>query len=178
MDIPKLRESEYKYIHRDILEYYKGILPDISNTKLYSFSLKKGSNIYGIIFGSKHPSGVDKFLKIAWKKNKLNGEANFDIYKDRFKHSNQLVLFPWMQNLTKIEKFGKELGEFLLEEDRTNKEVCDFTLEHGHIPIHARIVVKKMKIENKIIYNGGCCISYDKCYNHNNREIKIFKRVV
>jgi len=135
-------------------------------------------NLYGIIFGSKHPFGVDKFLRIAWKKNELNGEANFDIDKDRFKHSNQLVLFPWMRNLTKIEKFEKELSEFLLEKDRANKEVYDFTLEHGHIPRHAHIVVKKLKIENKIIYSGRCCISYDKCYNHNNKEIKIFRRVV
>ncbi|RKX68334.1 hypothetical protein DRP43_05780, partial [candidate division TA06 bacterium] len=48
MDISKLRESEYTDIHRVILEYYKEILPKNSNIKLYSFSLKKGSNIYGL----------------------------------------------------------------------------------------------------------------------------------
>ncbi|MFO7903844.1 MAG: hypothetical protein R6U98_14365, partial [Pirellulaceae bacterium] len=53
-----------------------------NKTALYPFTLKKGANIYGLVFGSKHPLGVEKFLDLAWSKNEINGEANFDIDKD------------------------------------------------------------------------------------------------
>lgn len=49
---------------------------------LYPFTLKKGTNIYGIIFGASHPRAVDKFLKIVWDKDQVSGEANFDIHDD------------------------------------------------------------------------------------------------
>ena len=163
LNIPE--KADPLQIHNIILDYYKKMLPLGSKTKLYPFSIKKNQNIYGLIFGSKHPLGVDKFLNIAWNKNKLNGEANFDI-NDESQGDFFSISKP------KINKFHDDLEKYILKKCRTNKEVYNFTLEHGHISKHAREKVSKMKSNGKIQYSGSSCISYDKCYKIT--EIKTF----
>jgi hypothetical protein len=75
---------------------------------------------------------------------------------------------------TKIQKFEESLKEFILSKRKiTNREVYDFTLESGHIPKHARKVIKEMKDEGNINLRGNANISYNKCYKE--KVIKIFK---
>jgi len=156
-------------MHRLIFQYYKSKIPNNSQIKLYPFTIKKGRNIYGLIFGSNHPLGVEKFLKIAWETNELNGEANFDIDEDW--KSAQMLLFG-SRKLSKKEKFQLELKEFILsKKEVSNKEVYDFTIENGHIINNALSVIKEL--ENKISYTGHHNISYNKCYK--SEEIKVFK---
>jgi three-Cys-motif partner protein len=80
----KIKNEDVKNseIHRTIVEKFREALPESSQTKLYHFSIKKNRNVYGLVFGSKHLLAVEKFLKVAWDKNKINGEANFDIDHD------------------------------------------------------------------------------------------------
>jgi hypothetical protein len=80
----------------------KDKLPKETKLTLYPFTIKKGKNIYGIIFGAKHPRAVDKFLKTAWEVNEINGAANFDIDEDNAKQ--QLDIFEG-KRLSKIESF-------------------------------------------------------------------------
>lgn len=96
-----LKTNPYKFIHRIVLDKYRSLIPANSNLKIYPFSIRKGANIYGIIFGSKHIRGVEKFLKIAWNKNNINGEADFDIDDDI--NNAQPKLFENYRRLTKIE---------------------------------------------------------------------------
>lgn len=163
IDMDKVRQNPYKYVHRSILEQLKERLSQESKLKLYPFTIKKGANIYGIIFGAKHPLAVDKFLKTVWKKNTINGEANFDIDDDKKK--GQLELFG-EKKLTKIESFQEDLRQKILNgELQTNREVYDFTLEQGHIPQHASDELKKMKKEKLIDYNERTpLVNYDKVY--------------
>lgn len=79
IDMKRAKENPYKFIHRSLLEQFREKIPADSNMKLFPFSIRKGSNIYGIIFGASHPLAVEKFLTTAWKKNSVNGEANFDM---------------------------------------------------------------------------------------------------
>jgi hypothetical protein len=65
-----------------VVDYYRTLLPGASRYFLGGFSIKKGANIYGIIFGSAHPLGMDKFLRVAWQADEMNGEADFDINRD------------------------------------------------------------------------------------------------
>ena len=46
----------------------------------------------------------------------------------------------------------------------TNKDIYDFTLEHGHIPKHATNVIRRMKSDGKLDYFGHTKINYVKCY--------------
>lgn len=172
LDKNTIISSSYDNIHRRILEEYRHLLSLDSKTKLYPFSIKKVSNIYGLIFGAKHPLAIDKFLRIAWDKNKLNGEANYDIDHDI--ENIEIPLFPEMRVFTKIEKFEQELEKLIMSKMIiSNKEIYDFTLESGHIPAHANNKIKELK-KNKILsYEGFTNISYNKCYKDS--IIKKFK---
>ena len=156
-------------IHRLVLDKIKLYLPNKTQLKIYSFSLKKGSNYYGIIFGSKHYAAVDKFLSIAWNTNKKNGEANFDIDQDDSK--GQMTIFDG-KSLTKIEKFEQDFEESLLMgEIPNNKDALSYTYNYGHIPKHAKIVLERSRKSGKISYQDedgkeakGPAISYDQVF--------------
>ncbi|RFC54941.1 three-Cys-motif partner protein TcmP [Brumimicrobium aurantiacum] len=153
LDYEEIKRSKYSNIHRIICEQLKKNLPLDSKLKLYPFSLKKGVNIHGLIFGSKHPSAVDKFLNIAWKLNDKNGDANFDI--DDEANANQLDLFTGERRLTKKQAFQEEVKAKVLNgEIESNKQLLEFTYEKGHIGKHAQECLKKLKKERKIEYNG------------------------
>lgn len=165
LDHRKIKKANPVEIHRVILEEYKKMLPSNSKTVLYPFSIKKGANIYGLIFGSKHLLAVDKFLHIAWDKNKLNGQANFDIDEDIKKQQRDL----FSHNLTKIEEFQENLEKMILEsESISNKDIYDFTIGKGHIPKHAVESVRKLKHENRITFSGHPRINYKSCYKEKN----------
>jgi len=82
LNMEDAKKHPYQFIHRNLIAQLRAKLPQGTNLKIYPFSLKKGANIHGIIFGASHPRAVEKFLNIAWKRNDANGEANFDIYED------------------------------------------------------------------------------------------------
>lgn len=155
-------------IHRKMVEHYRSWIPPHSNLKIYPFTLKKeqSGNIHGLIFGSKHPLGVEKFLKVAWKENNTNGEANFDIDDDE---SKDQMLFDFMKpQLKKVEKFQKSLETKILESKSiTNKEILDYTLELGHIPKHAIDVVNRLKKKGMIKHFSYPKIGCKQVYSNN-----------
>ncbi len=166
-DMEELRKEEYRNIHRIVLDKIKINLPNRTELKLFPFSIKKGANIYGIIFGAKHFRAVDKFLDISWKRNATNGEADFDIDEDAKK--KQLDIFE-VQRMTKVEKFKREVKALVLSgELRDNSGVLIHTYEAGHIPQHAADVLKELKKEGKIIFEGKTQgINYDNVFKKKN----------
>jgi len=172
IDMEKVKQNPYKFIHVAILDHLKSKLPENSGLSLYPFTIKKQSGMYGVIFGAKHKRGVDKFLKTVWEMNQLNGAANFDIDDDSSK--NQLDLFEG-KKLTKIESFTYFLRSKILNGDiNTNKEIYDFALDEGHISQHASEVIKKMKKEGLIDYTEKSpLINYEQVYK--NKRIITFK---
>ncbi len=166
-----LKTNPYNFIHRIVLDKYRSLIPSNSKLKIFPFSIKKGANIYGIIFGSKHILGVEKFLKIAWNKNKINGEANFDIDDNIIK--SHPTLFPEMKRLTKIESFEKKLGDFIKSKGiTTNIELYYFTYTNGHISEHTNNYLRKLKKIKKISYTGHTKISWDSVKNNNVVDFK------
>jgi three-Cys-motif partner protein len=173
IDMNTAKKEPYKFIHRNIIEQLRKKLPINSKLKLYPFSLKKGANIHGIIFGATHPRAVDKFLSIAWKRNEINGEANFDIDEDENK--SQLSIFG-VKRLTKIEEFQQNLKEKILTKEITNNfEALDYVYNEGHIGPHAAESIKELKKQGKIHYDGTSpLITYDNVYRFGKKlEYKI-----
>ncbi len=173
-DIDPVRISKAKHedIHRIMLEYYKEKIPKGNLTKLYPFTLKKGAHIYGLIFGSKHPLGVEKFLDLAWDQNKINGEANFDIDEDIKKQ--QPTLFAEMKQPTKREVFEANLEDYIDRRGEiTNRDVYYFTLNNGHPKSHARKCVMRLKEKGKVEYNGSIGFSYSSCVKKDPKTIKV-----
>ena len=112
------------------------------------FSIKKPSGVHGLIFGTGHPLGAEKFLEVAWKENELNGEANFDIHSDE-EASRQLDLFE--KRTTKIEVFEDMLETGLLDQSiKTEAGIYRFCIDSGMRPQHASSVLKKLKKEGKL----------------------------
>ena len=107
-----VRPDDYYHVHRAALDYYRGLLPAEQRYFLAPFSIKKGSNIYGLIFGSAHPRGMDKFLQVAWQSDRISGEADFDIGRDNIR-KDELVLALDEMRPSKIAGFEAELEHLL-----------------------------------------------------------------
>lgn len=163
-DIEKIKNTPYKLIHDTIIRILKTRLEEDSKLQLYPFSFKKGSNIYGIIYGTKHISGAKKFLQIAWKINPDNGRADYDIYDDNVK--KELTLFPKLIGKTTVEIFKEGLKEKILAGNITNNiDAFLYTIEKGFIPKHSQEVLKSLKRSDKIDYDSRSpLITYDN-YN-------------
>ena len=168
IDMKEAKKQGYKLIHRNITEQLRKKLPSNTKLKLYPFSIKKGANIHGIIFGASHPRAVDKFLSIGWKRNDINGDANFDIDEDNKKC--QLSLFEDEQ-LTKVESFQEKVSQLILQAKiRNNFQLLDYVYNQGHIPKHATECLKKLKKEGKVTYEGRSpLITYDNVYKKKKR---------
>jgi three-Cys-motif partner protein len=173
IDMLAAKKNPYKFIHRNIIEQLRKKLPFNTDLKLYPFSLRKGANIHGIIFGATHPRAVDKFLAIAWKRNEINGEANFDINEDRSKA--QMSIFD-SKSLTKIEKFKLNVRDRVLNgELRNNLEMLEYAYHEGHIGSHAAECLREMKRNNEIFFDGiSPLVTYDNVYK--NKRIVEYKK--
>jgi len=168
IDMDQAKKEGYKQIHRTVTNALRGKLPDKTKLKLYPFSLKKGPNIHGIIFGASHVRAFDKFLNISWKKNGENGDANFDI--DNEATIAQLDMFE-EPRLTKLENFELEVRNKIESKEITNNfEMLDFVYEQGHIGKHAADCLKQLKRNGVITYDGNSpCVTYDNV--HKNRKL-------
>ena len=142
-------------VHRIVADSYRRWLPQDVEYYLGSFSIRKGPNVYGLVFGSGHPLGIDKFLKVAWKH---GGDANFDIDQDGIDPIQMSLPFV---KPTKIMVFEKELETAVLNRQLlTNKEIYLFSLKNGMLPAHAKNGLIQM-IKNKKIPDQVLHISYD-----------------
>ncbi len=64
------------HCHRVIADYFKSLIPKDKDYYIGAFSIKKGSNYYGLIFGTNHSLGAEKFQKVCWTVDKLAGAAD------------------------------------------------------------------------------------------------------
>ncbi|MEN9301930.1 MAG: hypothetical protein RL264_359 [Bacteroidota bacterium] len=170
LDLNELKNSGYKQVHRNLTNQLKRTLSTNSELKLYPFTLKKNTNIYGVIFGATHFRAVDKFLSLTWKYNGLNGDANFDI--DEEYKNDQLDLFE-ERKLSKIDAFKQIVREKVLSgEIKTNMEMLIFAYENGHIGKHADEVLKALKKEGKINYQSNSpCVTYESAFKNEKKVI-------
>ncbi len=167
-DVDMAKKEPYRFIHRNLLKQLKDILPAGSELKLYPFSLRKGVNIHGIIFGAKSIRAIDKFLDITWKRSPVNGDANFDIDEEGKKA--QLDMFLG-RRLTKIEAFNNALQEYVKKNKIvTNKEVFYYTLDAGHPRQHASNLLKNLR-KSKLIDYQGVSPKIDYKYIKNDSDI-------
>jgi three-Cys-motif partner protein len=172
-------KENYYSIHRQIYDAYKKMLHENSKLRLYPFSIKRRASINGLIFGTQHVLGADKFLTILWKKNPINGEADFDI-DDDVQKKEQGVLFAEFERKTKIEAFEESLEEFIAKKETlTNKDIYEFTLENGFISTHAHQKISKLVKQGKLekLFTGrGNFIGYKQCCKKEEKRFKWIKK--
>jgi hypothetical protein len=77
----KLPENvPYTDVHRVLADKYREWAP--KGMFIGHFSIKKKSNIYGLVFGSHHWRGMQKFLEVAWRLDPACGEADYEMEAD------------------------------------------------------------------------------------------------
>jgi three-Cys-motif partner protein len=156
--IPKgtITGATFNDTHRAVTRYYR----DLAKSKgqqyfLGSFSIKKGSNIYGLIFGSGHPLGLEKFLRVCWKADPERGEANFDIDEDRLDSSTP-HLFPEMDQPKKLTMFQRSARSKIMNgELETDRDVYLDSLQEGFLPSDGRAVLRALMKARQVRVAGG-----------------------
>ena len=147
--------SVFNDTHRRVTDYYRGLAEGDPSFFLGQFSLKKRSNIYGLIFGSHSPRGLEKFLRAAWQADPLGGEANFDIDDDKIDPA-QGSLFPTMDQPTKMNAFQAQLRHNLLNGlVKSDADVYLETIKEGFLPEHGKKVVTGLIGDRAIAVEDG-----------------------
>lgn len=145
-----VRPDDHYHVHRAVVEYYRSLIPTKKRYFLAPFSIKKGANIYGIIFGSAHPLGIDKFLQVAWRSDEVSGEADFPINRENIRPGELLLPLDEVRP-SKVTAFESELEHLLRNGDLSNElDVMQVCFEHGVKRQHAEPVLLKLKREGTI----------------------------
>lgn len=171
----QVENTDSTVIHRFICDEYKKMIPREKQYYLAPFSIKKNANIYGLIFGTSHLLGLQKFLEVCWNKDGITGDANYNI-DGNFSRSKK-SLFAELNVIGKVEKFEKELIDYVVENKgkATNTDIYKFALTNGFLPKHARQYLKKLQVKkileviplesSKRVRVGDHYLTWDKCKN-------------
>lgn len=117
--------------HRRIAEYYRNLVPKDKEYYVHHFSIQKGTGYNGLIFGSNHSFGMEKFLKVCWSHDTSAGESSHNVNGD-FGFGE---LFHDPQNTSKLVEVKTKLkSEILNGNIRTNIAGLKFALKNGCQP--------------------------------------------
>jgi three-Cys-motif partner protein len=145
------RAEDHYLAHKPVIEWYRSQIPLGQEYYLAPFSFKKGKNIYSLIFGSGHPRGMEKFLEVAWHKDKLNGEADYDLNREDFSDLAPFLDLDMFAKPKKVQIFEAALKKSILDGTLSGEaEIYRFCLDRAMLPRHASAVIKELKREGKI----------------------------
>ena len=131
---------QYSHIHRFVTDHFRRLVG--GDYFVAPFSLKKGSNIYGLVFASHSELGLRKFLDVAWEKDPYSGEANFDLFGDHGENKDQVSMF----DTSKVLSFQTELKDLILSGAfASDYDIYIHMLQRGFIPKHAKPVLSELR---------------------------------
>lgn len=144
------RPDDSYHVHREAVNYYRQLLPANEKVYLGSFSISKRSNIYGLIFGSRHPLGIHKFLQVAWANDEIAGEANFDIDRENIRPGEGILPLEVMRP-QKVQQFEADLDAALRSGQlKSEADVARFCIEAGMTCKHSKPVLSRLKKDRVI----------------------------
>jgi len=120
-----------KQCHQTIADYYRSLIPDDLEYYIHSFTIQKGANYYGLIFGSGHTLGMEKFLRVCWKHDVFAGESNCNIEND-FEPG---TLFYGTAEKNKIQDVKDNIKSLIKERKiTTNIDGLKYAIRSGCLP--------------------------------------------
>lgn len=145
----KIDKPEDSYdVHRAAFEWFEKL--NHAHAFLGRFSIKKGSNIYGLIFGSQHPVGAHKFLQVAWENDEIRGEANFDIDRENIAPGDMVLPLEEFRP-KKIQAFESDLeSELRKGRMKSEADLVHYCISAGMTCQHATPVLQKLKSEGVV----------------------------
>lgn len=75
-------EKKPNECHNVIADYFRSLVPAEKEYYIHNFTFKKGASYYGLILGTSHTLGMEKFIKVCWKQDTFAGESNCNTYND------------------------------------------------------------------------------------------------
>jgi three-Cys-motif partner protein len=143
-------ESKPAHCHRVIADYFKTLVPPDKEYYMGCFSIKKDSGYNGLLFGSNHTFGAEKFQKVCWKIDDITGEADYNIDRELI-YDKQGVLFPEEKIPVKIKQFNHDLdNKILTGKITTDKDAYKYALKNRCMVKHAAERLKELMKEGKI----------------------------
>lgn len=128
-------------IHRTVADFFRSLIPNDKDYYLHHFSIKKGANYYGLIFGSNHTLGMEKFLKVCWNHDKFSGEASYNIDNNWEDNS----LFSQLGENVKKDTIANKIEELILSGELTDNKIgLKYALTNGCEPKLFTEVVQKL----------------------------------
>jgi three-Cys-motif partner protein len=136
----------YLEIHRALADAYRRLAPQ--GMFIGHFSIKKETNIYGLVFGSHHWRGMQKFLEIAWKLDASCGESNYEMDANAAQGEMFFEQGRTGFKKRKTEIFQEKISEFIeFRESTTDQDVFLYCLTNGFLPRLAKDVYERMRRE-------------------------------
>ncbi len=144
-------EAKPNECHRIIANYFRNLIDKNKEYYIKHFTIQKGTNYYGLIFGTNHSLGMEKFVKVCWLEDNLSGESNCNINNDWEKGS---LFYNPEESSTKVST-REELKRLLLKGCFPNNIVgLKWTLSQGCEPKLFVETISELIKENKIGING------------------------
>lgn len=142
--------SKPAHCHRVIADYFKTLVPSNKEYFMGCFSIKKDTGYNGLLFGSNHTFGAEKFQKVCWKIDEITGEADYNIDRELI-YANQGVLFDDAKIPSKIKQFNSDLENSILSRIiKTDIDAYKFALKNRCLVKHAADKLKELMQDNKI----------------------------
>jgi len=134
----------YTDVHRVLADKYREWAPN--RMFIGHFSIKKKANIYGLVFGSHHWRGMQKFLEIVWRLDPNCGEADYEMEADTAQGQLYLEQGGPGFKKRKTEVFQEKLAELIRARLlRTDKDVFLHCLTNGFLPRIAKDVYIRLR---------------------------------
>ena len=131
-------------VHRVLADVYRQWAP--KGIFICHFSLKKGSNVYGLVFGSHHWRGMLKFLEIVWKLDARCGEADYELEQDTAQGIMDFEQGTTGFKKRKVEVFQERLKHMIASGRlKTDDAVFLCCLENGFLPRVAKDVYIRLR---------------------------------
>lgn len=157
-------------IHRAIADYFRDLIPEGKEYYLHHFTIKKGANYWGLILGSNHTLGMEKFLKVCWKYDELSGEANYNI--DDNWEKDTLFGFSNPESNVKKDLMKEKIEEDILSgKIKNNLDGFKYTMLKGCEPKLFTEVVIQLEKDKQITREGD--LNYTSSNIHRAKEYKI-----
>jgi three-Cys-motif partner protein len=142
----------YTDVHRLLADKYREWAP--KGMFIGHFSIKKKANIYGLVFGSHHWRGMQKFLQIAWKLDRACGEADYEMEADTLQAEMDFDQGKTKFKKRKVEKFQEMLPEQIRADAlKTDKDVFLHCLTNGFLPRVAKGVYMCLR-DDRLLKNA------------------------
>jgi three-Cys-motif partner protein len=155
--------------HELIAKYFEQLI-EKEEYYIHHFTIKKGTNYYGLIFGTGHTYGMEKFLKVCWEKDEFSGESNSNKHVDHEKNT----LFYNPENSNKKESVKNDLKLKIFNMEITdNLEGLKYVLKKGCLPKLFTETIVELEKSKQILRIGAVNNQSTKIHTARKYQIEI-----